>query len=160
MPLFLSLLLWLLPAPRHSYHASLTELRYNATGPQLEISIKVFTNDFEKALSKGQPKPLHLDAPDPQVGLLTAAYLQQHLQFSAPGGGVQPVQFLGSQPEKDAHWLYCKVQLLRPLRSLQIRNTVLLDVFADQSNVVNLEADGKKLSVLFRAGHEQEVVKW
>ena len=158
MPLFLALLLWL--APRHAYHASITELRYNAAGPQLEISIKVFTNDFEAALSRGRPQPVRLNAPDPQVGLLAAAYLQRHLQFSAPGGAVLPLQFLGTQPEKDSHWLYCKVPLPRPVRSLQIRNTLLLGQFADQSNVVNLDVGGKKRSALFRAGHEQETVQW
>ena len=51
-------LLLLLPlagaAPaRHAYHATITELRYNAARKQLELSVKVFTDDFEKALSRG-----------------------------------------------------------------------------------------------------------
>ena len=41
----------------HAYHSTITELRYNAAKKQLEVSVKVFTDDFEKALSQGQPTP-------------------------------------------------------------------------------------------------------
>ena len=35
---------------------------------------------------------------------------------------------------------------------------MMLDVFADQMNIVNIEANGQKQSALFRAGHEQELL--
>ena len=39
----------------HAYHSTITELRYNAPKKQLELAVKVFTDDFEKVLSQGQP---------------------------------------------------------------------------------------------------------
>ena len=143
---------------RHAYHASITELRYNAAGRQLELSIKVFTDDFEKALSKGQPAPVRLDAPGPLVGILTSSYLTRTVAFRTSSGAALPLQFLGLQAEKDAYWLYCKVPLPQPMKSVQLRHTLLLDTFADQANVVNVEAGAKKSSALFRSGHEQEVL--
>ena len=161
MTLFLSFLL--LFAPRHAYHASITELRYNGPQKQLEISIKVFTDDFERALAQsarpGQA-PLRLSTPGPMPSVRTAEYLRRQFVVKTATGGPLPFQFLGMQAEKDAYWLYGKVALPRTLAGLQIRNAVLLDVFPDQSNILNLEAGGKKQSVLFRAGHEQELVTW
>ncbi len=158
MPLFLSFLL--LFAPRHAYHASITEMRYNGPQKQLELSIKVFTDDFERALSRGQKAPVRLSTPGPLPSVRTAEYLRRQLVIKTATGGPLPFQFLGMQAEKDAYWLYCKVALPRTMAGLQIRNAVLLDVFPDQSNILNLEAGGKKQSVLFRAGHEQELVTW
>ncbi|SFQ74050.1 hypothetical protein SAMN04515668_4084 [Hymenobacter arizonensis] len=161
----LAVLLLLLPlagaAPAlHAYHSSLTELRYNAAKKQLELSVKVFTDDFEKALSEGQPTPVSLSAAGPRPLALASAYLQRTLKFSTAAGAPLPLQLLGMQAENDGYWLYCKVPLPGPVPSVQLRQGLLLDVFSDQMNIVNIEAGDKKQSVLFRVGHEQELLTW
>ncbi|WP_046244547.1 DUF6702 family protein [Hymenobacter terrenus] len=145
---------------RHAYHSSITELRYNAAKKQLELSVKVFTDDFEKALSQGQPKAVSLTDAGPLPLALATAYLQRTLQASTTAGAPLPLQVLGMQAENDGFWFYCKVSLPGALPGVQLRQAVLLDVFADQMNIVNIEAGGKKQSALFRAGHEQEVLTW
>ena len=158
-----ALLLWPLAgaAPaRHAYHNTLTELRYNATKKQLELAIKVFTDDFERALSSGQAVRVNLSDPGPRPLALTAAYLQRTLRVSTAAGAPLPLQVLGLHAEGDGYWLYCKVSLPGPVAAVQLRHTVLLEVFGDQMNIVNVEAGTKKQSVLFRAGHEQELLSW
>ena len=155
---FLPLLFGLTPS--HTYHASITEMRYNGPQKQLEISVKVFTDDFEKALSQGQKTPVRLASLGPLASARTAEYLRRQFVVKTASGAPLGLQFLGMQAEKDAYWLYCKVMLPRTMAGLQIRQAMLLDVFPDQSNILNLEAGGKKQSVLFRAGHEQELVTW
>ena len=161
--LALFLLLWPLagatPA-RHAYHNTLTELRYNAAKKQVELSIKVFTDDFEKALSQGQPAPVNLGDPGPRPRVLANAYLQRTLQLSTAAGAPLPLLLLGLQAEGDGYWLYCKVPLPAPLPAVRLRQAMLLEVFGDQMNIVNIEAGAKKQSALFRAGHEQELVTW
>lgn len=144
----------------HAYHATLTELRYNAAKQQLEIAVKVFADDFEKALSQGQPAHVSLTEPGPRPLALTTAYLRRTLQVSTAAGATLPVQVLGLQAEKDGYWLYCKVALPGPLPGVQLRQAMLLEVFSDEVNIVNIEAGDKKQSALFRAGHEQELLTW
>jgi hypothetical protein len=144
----------------HAYHATLTELRYNPGQKQLELSIKVFTDDFEKALSKGQAAPVSLAEPGPRPQILTAAYLSRTLQFKTPVGQVLPLKYIGMEKEKDAYWLYCKVTLPRTMGGVQIKQTMLLETFADQSNIVNIAAGSKTNSAVFRRGHEEELVTW
>lgn len=144
----------------HAYHSTLTELRYNVAKKQLELSIKVFTDDFEKALSEGQPAPVNLSDAGPRPLALASAYLQRTLQFRTPAGAPLPLQVLGMQAEKDGYWLYCRVSLPAPTPAVQLRQAMLLDAFGDQMNIVNIEAGDRKQSVLFRAGHEQELLTW
>jgi hypothetical protein len=144
----------------HAYHSTLMELRYNATKKQLEVSVKVFTDDFEKAISQGQPAHVNLSDTGPRPLVLTTAYLQRTLQFKTAAGAPLPLQVLVMQAEKDGYWLYCKVPLPGPMPSVQLRQGMLLDVFGDQMNIVNYEAGDKKQSALFRAGHEQELLTW
>ena len=144
----------------HAYHSTLMELRYNAPKKQLEVAVKVFTDDFEKALSQGQSAPVNLSDAGPRPLALTTAYLQRTLKFSTPAGAPLPLQVLGLQAEKDGYWLYCKVPLPGPTASVQLRQAMMLDVFGDEVNIVNVEAGAKKQSALFRAGHEQELLSW
>lgn len=164
LSLFLALVLLLpLSAARpawHAYHSSITELRYNAAKKQLELSVKVFTDDFEKALSQGQPTRVNLSDAGPRPLVLATAYLQRTVQLSTTAGQALPLQVLGMQAENDGYWFYCKAALAAPVTGVKLRHTVLLDAFADQMNIVNVEAGSKKLSALFRAGHEQEVLAW
>ena len=156
------LLLLLLPllALAHAYHASIAEMRYNPARRQVEISIKVFIDDLEKALSQGQPAAVHLDEPRAQT--LAAAYLQRNLRIGTKPGEALSLQFVGLQREQDAYWLHARVSLPagRPLTSLRLRHTLLLDLFPDQMNIVNLEVGGKKQSALFRAGNEEQELRF
>jgi hypothetical protein len=160
---FLLLLVPLLAlATRHTYHSSILELRLNPAQQQVELALKVFTDDLESALSKGRPQ--HLSLQDPRALPLADAYVRDHLALTLPGTSArQPslpltVQFIGMQPEKDAYWLYAKAKLPRTTTSFLLRNTILLDLFSDQMNIVNAEGNFKKVSALLRAGHEQEVI--
>jgi hypothetical protein len=159
--LFSFLLLASLTVWAHTYHASILDVRYNPAKQQLEIALKVFTDDLEKTLSVGQPTPISLDqAPKLLVTQLATALLRKSLVFSTKPGESLPVQLLGVQKERDAHWLYCTVKLARPLTAFSLRNTLLLDQFPDQMNIVNLEAGGKKQSQLFRDGEETQKFSW
>ena len=145
---------------RHAYHSTITELRYNPAKKQLELSVKVFTDDFEKAISQGQPKTVSLTEPGPRPLVLADAYFQRTLQISTVAGARLPMQVLGMQAENDGYWFYCKVALPGPVAGIRLRQAVLIDAFSDEMNIVNVEANGKKQSALFRAGHEEEVMKW
>jgi hypothetical protein len=144
----------------HAYHATITELRYNAGKKQLELAIKVFTDDFEKALSQGQPRAVAMDEKTTRPQVLSEAYLRHTVEVRTTTGTLLPLKFLGLQKEKDGYWLYCKVALPGPVAGVQLRQAMLLDVFADETNIVNVEANGQKQSALFRAGHEQQPISW
>ena len=144
----------------HAYHSTITELRYNAPKKQLELAVKVFTDDFEKVLSQGQPSHVNLTDAGPRPLVLASAYLRRTLQVSTAAGAPLQLQVLGMQPKNDGCWFYCKVPLPGLLPGVKLRQAMLLDVFGDQMNIVNIEAGDKKQSALFRAGHEQEVLTW
>ena len=155
------LLLSTLAVWAHAYHATIMDVRYNPTKQQLEIALKVFTDDFEMALSTGQPATISLDhSPRPLVTQLTTALLRKSLVFSDKKGVSLPLQLLGLQKENDAHWLYCTIKLPRSFSGFTLRHSLLLDHFPDQMNIVNVEAGGKKQSQLFRNGEETQKFSW
>ena len=148
---------------RHAYHTSLLELRLNPQKQQVELALKVFADDFAAALSQGRPQAVDLRSPAALP--LAELYLRQHLKLSIPASPRQPrlpldVQFLGLQPDKEAYWLYAKAPLPRPTAELLLNQSVLLEQFSDQMNIVNAEGNGKKISALLRNGHEEETLSF
>jgi hypothetical protein len=156
LALLLSLAAW-----AHANHASIMELRYNPQKLQMEVALKLFSDDFEKALSLGQSSAISLDkSPKEQVNSLVLQLLRRSIQIGTKPGESLPITFVGIQHEHDSHWVYFTVKLARPVQTLTLTHKVFLDVFPDQMNIVNLEANGQKQSLLFRAGQEHQQLKW
>jgi hypothetical protein len=142
----------------HAYHASIMDVQYNAQKQQLEVALKVFTDDFEKALSVGQPAAVAFDKlTSAQVNTLTTALLQRSVAFGTKPGEALPLRFVGVEKDKDAHWVYFSVKMPpKPAGAIYLRHRLLLDTFQDQMNIVNLKGGGKKQSALFRAGNDEQ----
>lgn len=87
----------------------------------------------------------------PEANELIAAYLQKHLVLKVNG---KPVAFnyLGKEAQLDATWCYMEVEKVGNVRKLEIQNTLLLDDFEDQTNLVNLNIKGTKKSGISRNG--------
>ena len=158
---FVGALLVAFTAFAHAYHASIMEVKVNPQTQQLEVALKVFTDDLEKGLSEGQPSAIRLDQTSPVVVQpLLASYLQRTIVFSGKPGENMPLKYIGMEKENDAHWLYFSVKLPRPVQGIRLQQRLLLEQFPDQMNIVNVEANGKKQSALFRDGNEAQVLNW
>ncbi len=151
-----------LTATAHAYHASIMDVQYNSQKQQLEVALKVFTDDFEKALASGQPAAVSLDKlSSAQAASLTTALLRRSVAFGTKPGETLPIQFIGLEKEKDAHWVYFAIKMPpRPATTIYLRHRLLLDTFRDQMNIVNIEAGGQKQSALFRAGNDEQKLSW
>ncbi|OWP63398.1 hypothetical protein CDA63_09340 [Hymenobacter amundsenii] len=157
----LLLMLLSLAAWAHTYHASIMELRFNPAKQRLEIALKVFTDDLEKGVSHNQPKPVTLDQLSrAQLDPLLLALLRREVQFSVQPGQPLPLTLVGLQKETDSYWLYLTAPLPTAATGVTLRHQLLLGLFPDQMNIVNLTANGQKQSFLFRGGNEEQELKW
>ena len=142
----------------HEFHTSITDARYNPKNQTYELSVRVFAEDLEEALSRRHKPTIRLDGSD-RVNKLMAEYLQTHLAISAVNGTRATQKFLGAQEEADAIWLYLEIAAGKmPAGQLWVQNALLVEVFDDQTNILNLEVAGKKRSVLCRTGETQQTV--
>ena len=138
----------------HDFHLSLTEIDHNAEKKTLELSIKLFTDDLLVALQQaGAPKmEIGTAAEPPAANEHIENYLKKHFKLTVNG---KPVAFvyLGKEAEMDATWCFVEVKNVVKVKSLQVENSCLLEAFDDQTNVVNLNIDGRKKSGLARKGN-------
>ncbi|ALJ01155.1 hypothetical protein DC20_02960 [Rufibacter tibetensis] len=142
----------------HEFHTSITDAKYNPKNQTYELSVRVFADDLEEALSRRHKTTIRLDRSE-RVNKLMAEYLQTHVAISAVKGTKATQKFIGAQEEADAIWLYLEIPAGKaPAGQVWVQNALLTEVFADQTNILNLEVAGKKRSVLCRPGETQQTI--
>lgn len=137
--------------PFHPFHTSLTQIQYNAKAQAFEISIRVFTDDLEAALTRengGRPVRLSEQKHD----RLIEKYIRRQFIVADAQRKAKSLTYIGYEPESEAHWIYLEIpeQAAEGLKNVVMKQAVLMDLFEDQVNLVNLQSGQQKKTVVFR----------
>lgn len=144
---------FLLPSPApvenqvHPIFVSVTEIEHNAKDKTLEISCKIFTDDFEKVLAKNYKTKIDLINPSNKTTMdsLVKKYILSHTSLKADG---KPVVFhyLGFENEKEAAFAYFEVENISSVSKLEITTNLMHDLFEDQVNIIHATVGGNRKS--------------
>ncbi|MBC7920782.1 MAG: hypothetical protein H7Z75_06780 [Ferruginibacter sp.] len=134
----------------HPFHTSITQIDYDPKTQVFEVSLRVFTDDFETALAREGNQPIKLDETG-QHDALIEGYLRKQFGFTDPAGLRKAARFIGKEFEVEATWIYLEVPCPPPVSGLRLRNALLTEVFEDQVNVVNFTYLSAKRTYLFKA---------
>ncbi len=131
----------------HPFHVSVLEINHNASDKNLEISCKIFTDDFEKILTKNYKTKVDLiNAPNKSaMDSLVKKYVQSHLAIKING---KPVIFtyVGFENDKEAAYSYFEVNNTLSATNIEITNNLMYDQFDDQVNIMHIIVGGKRKS--------------
>ncbi|GAA4446648.1 hypothetical protein GCM10023189_02000 [Nibrella saemangeumensis] len=125
-------------------------MQYNAKEKTFEISVRIFTDDFETALTQeNNGQKVKLTAND-NNDLLIEKYIRKHFAIITPQKQRKPFQYLGHEPEGDANWVYLEMPHPEPFKGGTVQYDVLMELFNDQVNLLNLQYQGQKKTLMFR----------
>ena len=131
---------------RHDIHLSLCELRFNESTASFEVSIKIFIDDLELAMSKNGVKGLKIGTPaeDPLSDEHIAAYLNKHFYIDIDGARLK-ANFLGKEFTEDLIAVWCYVEFPAPpaAKKCLLSNSILLDLYDDQRNIMDIRMNSK-----------------
>lgn len=131
----------------HPFHVSVTEMNHNAKEQTIEISCKLFVDDFEKGLMEyGKTKvDLQSDVLHEKMNQLINAYLKKNLRLKIDGKDMDQ-QYLGFEVEKESVFCYFQVDKIKSIKKMEINSTILYKEFDDQSNIFHVTINGKRQS--------------
>ena len=143
--------------PLHDIHISVCEVRYNAQAASFQVSLKIFIDDFERAMSKEGAPALHIggtteikDA-DSYIG----AYLNHHFTISLDDSRLVPI-LAGKELSDDylAVWCYFEYPAkLSGVKHCSISNDVLFALYEDQRNIMDIRMNSShKDYMIFQPG--------
>lgn len=168
--------LWLLtqPAPveAHPIHTGGGEAHFNAATRRLEVSLAVFADDLETALTVKAGRPVTLEkTPAREIDAALLTYLKSSFQATSKTGLVQPLNWVGrgfeappapalapasipapTPPVDDTRVvLYFEIPLPDGMDGLTLKYHLLTETFPDQKNILLIHDGPRRTSLAFTA---------
>ena len=124
----------------HPLHTTLTQLAYRDADRSVEVTIRVFADDFRAVLAR--------DVTDSA----TTAYLRSTFTLTDGAGRPLGVVWCGMKRTGDLLWLCLRAPAPRGLSGLRVRVALLFERYEDQINIVQASYEGRRTALLFTHG--------
>jgi hypothetical protein len=131
----------------HPLHVSTTEINHNATDKTLEISCRVFPDDFESALVKQFKTKADLSSSSmkKEMDTLVKKYICSQLQLKTDGKAVS-LTYVGFENDKEAVYVYMQADNVSTVKKIEAVNTLFHNIFDDQVNIMHVIVGGNRKS--------------
>ena len=131
----------------------MTELVFNEKQGIWEVSIRLFQDDLEQSLSQFKGKRFQFQQEQGAEELIQA-FIKKQFGFLVNQHLQTPYRFLGWEPQQDVIWVYLEIPTQQSLTGVFLKNSLLVETFPDQTNLVHVARQGDKKSYLFQKGKE------
>ena len=156
--------LWATPAPAltpaaaaHKYYTSLAQVEYNAGEKSVEVTLRVFADDLELALTRRAGREVSLDRTK-DADRLVLAYLRDTFEIKNREGEVKALKWVGMELRAGVAWLYVEAEMPEGLAGARLRDHVLFELFAEQVNTVSVRYAGARADLVFVPGDGERAV--
>lgn len=131
----------------HDYFVSIAEVDYFPAKKELQVAIRIFTDDLELAIQK-DGKRLYLDTSKEikDADVYIQKYMNKNFQLKA-NDKIQTLEYVGKEYNDDATWIYFKyIELPKKTKSIIIKNSVIIAVHPKQTNMTHFRKNRKLVS--------------
>ncbi|MEX0291236.1 MAG: DUF6702 family protein [Flavobacteriaceae bacterium] len=143
------LVLPLLAFTAHKFYVSVTNINYSEKDDALQMTTRIFIDDFEKVLQERYDFKASLATEEESE--LADAYIEKYLNTKfviKVNGENKRYTFLGKKYDADVMICYLELNKIDfpKLNSIEVQNEILTDLFEEQQNVVHFKLKDKKKS--------------
>lgn len=128
----------------HKYYVSITQIEYVKEKQSVQIISRIFVDDIEKLIRKRYDEKVTLN--DGQDEVIIDSYIKKYLlekMFIKINGTPAMLKFIGKEYDDDIMRCYLEIENVASIKSIEIQNKVLFDIFEDQKNIVRNNINGK-----------------
>ncbi|MBK7884197.1 MAG: hypothetical protein IPJ81_10680 [Chitinophagaceae bacterium] len=131
----------------HPFYISVTEIEHDVNQKSLEISCKIFTDDFEKTLRQNCKCPVDILHPKDKAAMdkLVSDYIQKNLFFKINNKSVS-LSYVGYEQIEEAIYSYWQVNNIAEVNKMIVVNNILYDYRKEQVNIVHVTVKGNRKS--------------
>lgn len=156
--LFICLALCLVSATAHKFYVSNNIIEYNARTGIYEVTMKIFTDDLEKACSpNGAALFLGSEKEIANADYLIESYLMKNFKIKLND---QPVlmTYIGKEIDPELSQVYFEFRFADAPTTISVTNTVLFEHFQDQKNIIDIRMNGWYRTVFLTRERSSETV--
>lgn len=133
------------------FYSSMTKVDYVEGNKTLKFTTKLNTNHIADAI-KINPSTAGFEAE-------VKKYVNTNFDVSV-NGSVKNLTFTGSQVNGESVWVYFETGGISDISTLKIKNTILINTFPKQVNIVNIAYKGSQKTMNFQKGKETNEVNF
>ena len=139
----------------HDFHFSRTKVHYNPQTKTLQMSMNVFTDDLELAVSNMGHEGFRIDV-EPDVGAdsLMSVYIISKFHVYHAGQKLK-MDWVGYECDYEVTYVYLESEAFSFDSPLLIDQALLMEIFEDQENVLDFESSDIEESHILIRGHHQ-----
>lgn len=133
----------------HEFHMSRLDINYKSDQQAMQFSLFLFIDDFEATIkqeNEAHDLKLFTDKETMQADSLISEYIKRNVLITLDNTDKE-MSYLGRElDEKDLQgmWVYLEIENQANFEVLNIKNSLLIDAFEDQRNIINVKADSKR----------------
>ncbi|MCK0131200.1 hypothetical protein MWU59_06740 [Flavobacteriaceae bacterium F08102] len=130
----------------HKFYISLINVEHSTKENTIQISMRIFIDDLQQVLQKNYDQTYELatsDEPVKKVNKDIDKYAHKHFNI-AINGKDSHFNYLGKEYEHDVVYLYFEVDNIKTVSEVKITDTMLIDQFPDQKNIIKLDINNIK----------------
>jgi hypothetical protein len=147
------LLLFILPllafTNAHKYYMSVTEIDYVQDKNSVQITTRIFIDDFENTLRERYGESITLaEKNEPRtIDIYIERYLKEKIRIKIDENAAI-LDFIGKEYDIDFVTCYFEITDITSISSFKISNTVLFKMFAEQQNIIKTKINSKQKSYI------------
>ena len=133
----------------HKFYVSTTKIEHVAESESVQIITHIFIDDIEDVLQERYSPNISLgiENEDPKDAVFLKEYILQKLKIKINGAEAN-LDYLGHEYEMDIVKSYIEVVGIKDLKTIDIENKVLMDLFADQQNIIHVKTAKRRRSLV------------
>jgi|GEM_PF-3795967 len=142
----------------HKYYTSITKVEVDSEAQLLKMYTHVFVNDFEKLLKERYAMEI---ADFSEISIDQKNQIEEYLVSKiklAVNRAPIKIEFLGCELENQLLYLYYQAPFFEKVQRLDIQNTLLMDLFVNQQNAVNVTFESEVKSVHLTQQNSQKTI--
>lgn len=152
---FLVFTLW-----AHPFHVSICEIEYNYNENTLQIAHRIFIDDLENALSEMSNEKIYMQrTATEKINQALEKYLQKNFSISVAEKQIE-AGYLGYEIENDVVWCYQETPVVESFKIIRVKNSLLLEIFDDQQNIVHVALGGEVKSLKLNRRKEESTLSF
>lgn len=146
------------PTAEHDFHVGIVQMEYSEESKTYQLSLKLFTDDLEKAILESTGQSLHLgsDKELANANALIFQYVQARFKLIDKNGKALTLIEIGFETEMDLTWMYLESERTKSIENLSVKSEMFFEVFSDQTFLIHFNQGDEIQSLYLHSGKNQD----
>ncbi|TGV03212.1 DUF6702 family protein [Flavivirga rizhaonensis] len=148
-------------ASLHKYYISVTQIDFIKEKQSVQIITRVFIDDYESLLRNRYDESITLAIKDEPktTDIYIEKYLNESIKIKINNKEANLI-FIGKEYDQDIIRCYLEIEGVTHIKSFEISNKTLFDLFEDQQNIIKTKINSKQKSFILTPKKDNALLKF